>query len=72
MVKSKVHSQIIFTEEGFGILESTDKKDWVQVEDGLSLDQAMEQVSTYGYKNLLLDIISKNKILNKKPPTNQD
>ena len=61
MVKTKVHSQIIFSEEGFGILESTDKDNWVQVEDGLTLDEAMEQVSTYGYKNLLLDIISKNK-----------
>ena len=59
MVKSKVYSRIIISKKGYGILESTDKNNWVQVDDNLSLDQAMEQVSTYGYKNLLLDIITK-------------
>lgn len=62
MVKTKVYSRIVLSNKGYGILESTDKNSWVQVDDNLSLDQAMEQVSTYGYKNLLLDIISKKEI----------
>lgn len=59
MVKTKVYSRIVLTNRGYGILESTDKNNWVQVDDGLNIDQALEQVSTYGYKNLLLDIIAK-------------